>query len=80
MCWILVEPLIRVSNNGISAIIDNSGKLLRYSKFNEVDNLNFNLKIKNTKAFFTLHKFYFFYLLMTFILLNFFDRKKIYEL
>lgn len=74
------KPLIRVSNNGISAIIDNSGKLLRYSKFNQVDNLNYNLKIKNTKTFFTLHKFYFFYLLMTFILLILFGRKKIYEL
>ncbi len=74
------KPLVRVSNNGISAIIDNNGKLIRYSKLNQADNLNYNLKIKDRKNFFTFHKFYFYYLLITFIFLIFFGRKKIDEL
>ena len=45
--------LIRVSNNGISAIIDNNGKILQSSKLNVKTNLYNKLDLKN----FTYQKF-----------------------
>ena len=39
------KPLIRVSNNGISAIFDNNGKILSSTKLNKREIINFNLEV-----------------------------------
>ena len=39
------KPLIRVSNNGITAIFDNNGKILSSTKLNKKEIINFNLEV-----------------------------------
>lgn len=39
------KPLVRVSNNGITAIFDNKGKILSSTKLNKREIINFNLEI-----------------------------------
>ena len=63
------KPLVRVSNNGISAIIDNNGKILKNTKLNQVTKLNYNLKIHNSKSYVNFHKFFKYYLFFIFLLL-----------
>ena len=41
----LNKPLVRVSNNGISAIFDNNGKILSSTKLNKKEIISFNLEI-----------------------------------
>ena len=59
--------LIRVSNNGISAIIDNNGKILQSSKLNVKTNLynKFHLKYSNYQKF--IHKISEIYLIIIFL-------------
>jgi apolipoprotein N-acyltransferase len=70
------KPLVRVSNNGISAIIDNNGKIIKSSKLNQVSNINYKFKINNNFSYFPFHKFYSYYLLFIFIFLLIFSRKR----
>ena len=62
--------LLRVSNNGISAIIDNNGKVLNFTKLNTIKSFNYLLEIKNTMYFGTIHNIFIFYLIFI-ILINF---------
>ena len=39
------KPLVRVSNNGITAIFDNNGKILSSTKLNKKEIVDFNLEI-----------------------------------
>ena len=50
------KPLIRVSNNGISAIFSHDGKILKASKLNKKEVLNFNLKLKKGQNLIFFHK------------------------
>ena len=50
------KNLIRVSNNGISSIIDNNGNILISSDLNKKDKLNYRLLIKDEKNLIILHK------------------------
>jgi len=50
------KPMIRVSNNGISAIFNRNGKILKSTQLNKEEILNFNLKLKQGKSLFLLHK------------------------
>ena len=43
------KPIIRVSNNGISGIFDQNGKILKTTSLNKKEILNFSLKINNKK-------------------------------
>jgi apolipoprotein N-acyltransferase len=64
------KPLLRVSNNGISAIIDNDGKIIKSSKLNKISQLKYILKINNNnKSYFPMHKIFMFYLFSIFIFL-----------
>ena len=63
------KPLLRVSNNGISAIIDNSGKIIKSSKLNQISQIKYILKINNNKSYFPIHKIFTFYLFLIFIFL-----------
>jgi len=63
------KPLLRVSNNGITAIIDNNGKIIKFSNLNKTSNLIYKLKIKINNSYLYFHKLFFYYLLFIFILL-----------
>ena len=56
--------LIRVSNNGISAIIDNDGGIKQSSKLNTVSSFNSSLKLKNYTYFKFMHNFFEIYLMI----------------
>ena len=73
------KSLIRVSNNGISAIIDNNGKIIKSSKLNEISQLNYKLNINNKKSYFVIHKIFTYYLFSIFIFLIIYCKKKTYE-
>ena len=70
--------LLRVSNNGISAIIDNNGKVLTFTKLNTIKSFNYLLEIKNTIYFGTIHNIFIFYLIFI-IFINFIFYKYIYK-
>ncbi len=56
--------LIRVSNNGISAIIDNDGGIKQSSKLNTVSSFNSSLQLKNYTYFKFMHNFFEIYLMI----------------
>ena len=70
------KPLLRVSNNGISAIIDNNGKILLSSKLNKNTQLKYKLKLDNNKSYFFIHKMFIIYLFAIFILLIIYSKRK----
>ena len=55
--------LVRVSNNGISAIIDNKGNIINSSKLNTQTNLKYTLDVKNTIHYKFVHNFLLIYLI-----------------
>jgi len=55
--------LLRVSNNGISAIIDNDGKVINFTKLNIKESFTNLLEIKNTSYFGLIHNICIFYLI-----------------
>ncbi|MDC0587222.1 apolipoprotein N-acyltransferase, partial [bacterium] len=70
------KPLLRVSNNGISAIIDNNGNIIKSSKLNKITQLKYKLKINNNKSYFPMHKIFMFYLFSIFIFLIIYSKRK----
>ena len=67
------KPLVRVSNNGISAIIDQDGNIIKSSKLNQISNIGYKIKINNKKNFFHIHsylKYYIFFIFLIFIIFN----------
>ena len=70
------KSLLRVSNNGISAIIDNNGKIIKSSKLNKITQLKYTLKINNNKSYFPMHKIFMFYLFSIFIFLIIYSKRK----
>jgi len=67
------KPIIRVSNNGISSIIDSNSNLIKATKLNEKNNLNLNLNIKKEKNFYRSHVYinrYFFIILFFLLIIN----------
>jgi apolipoprotein N-acyltransferase len=62
--------LLRVSNNGISAIIDNNGKILNFTNLNTKQSFKYLLEIKNTIYFGAIHNIFIFYLIFI-IFINF---------
>ena len=70
------KPLLRVSNNGISAIIDNNGKIIKSSKLNKITQLKYKLKINNNISYFSIHKIFTFYLFSIFIFLIIYSKRK----
>jgi apolipoprotein N-acyltransferase len=70
------KSLLRVSNNGISAIIDNNGKIIKSSKLNKITQLKYKLKINNNISYFSIHKIFTFYLFSIFIFLIIYIKRK----
>ena len=50
------KPIIRVSNNGISAVIDNNGAVLNKTQFNKTENFKHKLLFKENNNFVNLHR------------------------
>ena len=68
------KPIIRVSNNGISSVINENGKTLSTIDLNTNGSIKYNLEIKSFKNFNYLHyflKIYFFSLILITIVVNF---------
>ena len=72
----LNKPIIRVSNNGISGLIDQNGKILLKTSLNSKTNIKKILKIYNYNNYYFLHSILKFYFLFILILLVFFNLKK----
>jgi len=70
------KSLLRVSNNGISAIIDNNGKIIKSSKLNKITQLKYKLKINNNKSYYSNHKIFTFYVFSIFIFLIIYSKRK----
>ncbi len=67
------KTLIRVSNNGISGIIDKNGKILSILELNKIGSIKYNLQLENNKNLYNIHyylNFYFFIILILLFLLN----------
>ncbi len=77
------KPVVRVSNNGISGIIDSKGQILSKTVFNDNNYITASLEFNKEPNFFIVHyllKIYFVVLFITILVLNFFiiyGRKKL---
>ncbi len=58
------KNLIRVSNNGISALINNKGKIVNFSSLNKKTSLKYFLEFKNTNYYVFFHNLFLFYLIL----------------
>ena len=68
--------IFRVSNNGISSIINNNGKILKNTKLNIEDSIKFKSSINKNKNFYKTHNILKIYLLFNFIFIVFIYLKK----
>ena len=69
------KMIIRVSNNGISGIINEKGEMLVNTNLNEEKKINYPIKIINKKNYYLIHNFlnkYFLLILIILIFLNIF--------
>ena len=67
------KPIIRVSNNGISGIIDENGKVLIKTELNKDQIIKYNIKLKKNQNFYKTHFYlnlYFFIICILLVVLN----------
>ena len=70
------KPIIRVSNNGISAVIDNNGVVLNKTQFNTTENFKHILLFKENYNFINFHLIFKIYFFIIFILTTFYYLRK----
>ncbi len=70
------KPIIRVSNNGISAVIDNNGAVLNKTEFNKTENFKHKLLFKENNNFVYLHSIFKIYIFIIFTLTTFYYLRK----
>ena len=70
------KPIIRVSNNGISALIDNHGRIINNTNLNKTENFKHRLLLKENNNFLNFHFIFKIYFLIIFILINFYYWRK----
>ena len=70
------KPLIRVSNNGISAIIDNNAQILKNTELNKYSELEYKFKFNKNKTYYFIHKYFLLTLLLIFIAVIIFQYKQ----
>ncbi|MDC2978051.1 apolipoprotein N-acyltransferase [Pelagibacteraceae bacterium] len=70
------KSIIRVSNNGISAVIDNNGTVLNKTEFNKTENFKHKLIFKENINFVNFHLIFKIYLFIIFILTTFYYLRK----
>jgi apolipoprotein N-acyltransferase len=70
------KPLIRVSNNGISAAIDNFGNIIDYIELNKKEVKEINIQIPELKNnFIYYHRFIFYFFILLFLMGLFLNKK-----
>ena len=70
------KPIIRVSNNGVSAIISNSGRIINYTTLNKTEKLKYSLFVKQNINFIYFHSILKLYFFIVFIIINFYYFRK----
>ena len=70
------KPLIRVSNNGISAIIDNNAQILKNTELNKYSEFEYKFKFNKNKTYYFIHKYFLLTLLLIFIAVIIFQYKQ----
>jgi len=70
------KPIIRVSNNGISAVIDNNGKVLKRTTLNKTENFKHELLFPESKNFVNFHLIFKIYFFIIFTWVTFYYFKK----
>ncbi len=70
------KPIIRVSNNGVSAIINNSGTIIKYTNLNKIEKFQYSLLVKDNINFVYFHSIIKLYFLITFIIMNIYYFRK----
>ncbi len=70
------KSIIRVSNNGISGIINENGKILLNTKLNKNQVIKYNIKLKNNNNFYKSHFYLKLYFFVIFFSLTFISIKK----
>ena len=70
------KPIIRVSNNGISAVIDNNGRVLNKTKLNNTEKFKHKLLFQENNNFVNIHLIIKIYFFTIFILIIFFYSRK----
>ena len=71
------RPLIRVSNNGISAIINKNGKVIISTKLNQITNFKYKLILSEQSSFIRFHNYYIFYFILITLIFIIISKKKI---
>ena len=70
------KPIIRVSNNGISAVIDNNGSIIKKTKLNNTEKLQHKLFFQENINFVNQHLILKIYFFIIFILISFYYLRK----
>ena len=70
------KPIIRVSNNGISAVIDNKGSIIKNTELNNSEKFKYELYLQENTNFVNLHLIFKIYFLIIFLLISFFYLRK----
>ncbi len=70
------KPIIRVSNNGVSAVIDNNGRVLNKTELNNTEKLKHTLLFQENHNFFEFHFIFKIYFFTIFILTIFYYSRK----
>ncbi len=70
------KPIIRVSNNGISAVIDNNGNIIKNTKLNYTEKIKHKLFLKENINFINQHFIFKIYFLIIFLLITFYYLRK----
>ena len=70
------KPVIRVSNNGISAVIDKNGNILNKTKLNTTANFKHKLLFEENNNFVSFHSILKIYFFIIFILTTFYYLRK----
>ena len=70
------KPVIRVSNNGISAIFNSDGKILKKTSLNQAETITYSLNINQKQNYFNTHNLLKYYFILTCIILFSLNLKK----
>ncbi len=70
------KPIIRVSNNGISAVIDNKGRIIKNTELNNTEKFKYKLYLQENSNFVNLHLILKIYFLIIFLLTTFYYSRK----
>ncbi len=70
------KPVIRVSNNGISAVIDNKGSIIKNTELNKTEKFKYKLNVQENINFVNLHLILKIYFLIIFLFITFYYFRK----